>query len=85
LGGQAQASAGRCMATRIFLAMASLLMSESRRSGAGTVRPRPLEVEADVAIVEHAEAVVGQRGAQDVAAQPFTTGLVVGSHASSAL
>ena len=50
-----------------------------------TIQPRPLELETDVSVVEDAEPVIGQRRAQDVAAQPFPPLLVVGGDAGSGL
>jgi hypothetical protein len=45
----------------------------------------PNEVQVDVAIVEKLETVIGERGTQDVAAQPFPAWFVVAGDASCAL
>lgn len=60
--------------------------SERRKvDGGGSVGPRTLEVEADVSVVEDGETVIGQRRAQDVAAQALAAILVVGGDARGSL
>jgi hypothetical protein len=53
--------------------------------GGRAIAPGPLEVEADSAVVEDAQPVVGVRRAQDAPAQPLPAGLVVGGDARGSL
>ena len=53
--------------------------------GSGAVRPRLLEVQLHVPIVQDLQPVVGEGRAQDIAAQGQSAGLVVGGDTASAM
>jgi hypothetical protein len=70
---------------RDVLGLAGRLLQLFRGGGLCRGLGHDLAAEAHVSIVEDAQPVVGQRGTQDVPAQPFATGLVVGGDARDGL